>query len=147
VKNFTAIKARLYKTLDEPRFYAVMAGACALMALLFVTLGLYGVVSFSVAQRTSEIGIRMALGAPPNAILRAVLWQGLQMAGIGIAIGLALSLAATRILVTLLFEIKPNDSATLASAVGLVLAVTLAASYIPARRATQVDPIRSLRNE
>ncbi len=147
LKNFTTIRARIYKTLDEPRFYTVMAGACALMAVLFVTLGLYGVVSYSVARRTSEIGIRMALGAPQNAILRGVLWQGLRMAAFGIAIGLAFSLATTRILTKLLFEIKPNDPATLAVAAGLVLMVTLAASYVPALRASRVDPIVALRYE
>jgi putative ABC transport system permease protein len=147
LNHFTTIKARLYETLDEPRFYTVMAGACALMAILFVTLGLYGVVSFSVARRTPEFGIRMALGAPRRAILRGVLWQGLQMAAIGVAIGLALSLATTRILATLLFEIKPNDPMTLAFAAVLVLVVTLAASYLPARRATRVDPLVALRYE
>jgi putative ABC transport system permease protein len=114
---------------------------------LFVTLGLYGVISFSVSRRTSEIGIRMALGAPQSAILRGVLWQGLQMAAIGVVIGLGLSLATTRILTKLLFEIKPNDPVTLACAAALVLMVTLAASYIPARRATRVDPLVALRYE
>jgi putative ABC transport system permease protein len=147
LKHFTTIKERLYKTLDEPRFYSVMAGACASMAILFVTLGLYGVVSFSVSRRTSEIGIRMALGAPRSAILRGVLWQGLLMASLGIAIGLALALATTKILTKLLYEIKPNDPATLAAAAGLVLVVTLAATYIPARRASRVDPIIALRYE
>jgi putative ABC transport system permease protein len=147
LKNLTTIRARLHKTLDEPRFYTVMAVVCALMAMLFVTLGLYGVVAYSVARRTSEIGIRMALGAPRNAILRGVLWQGLQMAAFGVVIGLALSLIATRVLAKFLFEIKPNDPTTLAAAAGLVLLVTLAASYIPARRASRVDPIVSLRYE
>jgi putative ABC transport system permease protein len=147
LNHFTTIKARIYKTLDEPRFYTVMAGTCALMAVLFVTLGLYGVISFSVSRRTSEIGIRMALGAPRGAILCGVLWQGLQMAAIGVAIGLALSLATTRILAKLLYEIKPDDPLTLAAAAALVLIVTLAASYIPARRATRVDPLVALRFE
>jgi putative ABC transport system permease protein len=147
LNHFTTIQARLYKTLDEPRFYTVMAGTCALMAILFVTLGLYGVISFSVSRRTSEIGIRMALGAPRGAIMRGVLWQGLQMAAIGVVIGLALSLATTRILTKLLYEIKPNDPLTLAAAAALVLIVTLGASYIPARRATCVDPLVALRYE
>ncbi len=147
LKHFATIKERLYKTLDEPRFYSVMAGACASMAILFVTLGLYGVVSFSVSRRTPEIGIRMALGAPRGAILRGVLCQGLLMASLGIAIGLALSFATTKILTKLLYEIKPNDPATLAASAGLVLVVTLAATYIPARRASRVDPIIALRYE
>jgi predicted permease len=147
LNHFTTINARLYNTLEEPRFYTVMAGTCALMAVLFVTLGLYGVISFSVSRRTSEIGIRMALGAPRGAILRGVLWQGLQMAALGVIIGLALSLAATRVLTKLLYEIKPNDPLTLVCAAALVLIVTLGASYIPARRATRVDPLVALRYE
>lgn len=147
VKNFSTIAARIHKTLDEPRFYMVMSVACALMAVLFVTLGLYGVVSYSVARRTSEIGIRMALGAPREAILRGILRQGLEMAATGIAIGIGLSLAATRLLRSLLFEVKPIDPVTLALAAGLVLAVTLCASAIPARRASRVDPMIALRYE
>jgi putative ABC transport system permease protein len=147
LKSFTTIKARIHKSLGEPRFYALLAGSCGLMAVLFVTLGLYGVVSYSVSRRTAEIGLRMALGAPKPKILRGVLWQGLWMAGIGVAIGLPLSLAASRVLTNLLFQVKPNDPATLGMAAGLVVMVTLAASYIPARRASRVDPMVALRHE
>lgn len=147
VKNFATIGERLHKTLDEPRFYALLAGACGIMAVLFVTLGLYGVVSYSVSRRTPEIGVRMALGASRPAILRRVLRQGLWMAFIGVAAGLALSLAASKFLVNLLFQVKPNDPPTLALAAALVLAVTLLASFIPARRASRVDPIVALRHE
>jgi predicted permease len=147
LKNFTTIEARIHKTLGEPRFYALLAGACALMAVLFVTLGLYGVVSYWVSRRTAEVGVRMALGAPKQRILRGVLWQGLRMALVGVASGLALSLAVSRFLANLLFEVKPNDPATLALAAGLVLAVTLVASYIPARRASRVEPMVALRHE
>jgi putative ABC transport system permease protein len=147
IKNLTTIDTRLRQTLDAPRFYAAIAIACASMATLFVTLGLYGVISHGVARRTYEIGIRMALGAPREEILRSVLWQGLQMAAIGIALGMALSLAGTRLLSTLLFEIKPIDPATLASAAITVIVVALAASYVPAYRASQVQPIVALRHE
>ncbi len=145
--DFTTIQARIHKTLDEPRFYALLAGACGLMAVLFVTLGLYGVVSYSVSRRTPEIGVRMALGASRPSILGRVLRQGLWMGVIGVAAGLALSLAASKILVNLLFQVKPNDPATLALAAALVLAVTLLASFIPARRASRVDPVVALRHE
>ena len=147
LKNVTTIGTRLRRTLDAPRFYTIMAAGCALMAVLFVTLGLYGVVSYSVSRRTAEIGIRMALGAPAEQILRGILWQGLQMAAIGVAMGVALSLAATRLLATLLFEVKPIDPPTLGLAAALVVVVTLVASYFPARRASLVHPMVALRQE
>jgi len=147
VTNFTTIQGRIHRTLDEPRFYALLAGACGLMAVLFVSLGLYGVVSYSVSRRTPEIGVRMALGASRPSILGRVLRQGLWMAVFGVAAGMALSLAASKILVNLLFQVKPNDPATLALAAALVLAVTLFASFIPARRASRVDPVVALRHE
>jgi putative ABC transport system permease protein len=145
--NFSTLDARLHRTLDTPRFYTIMAAACALMAVLFVTLGLYGVISYAVSRRTSEIGIRMALGARSDMILRATLWQGVRLAVFGVAVGLAISLAATRLLATLLFEIKPADPPALAAAAAIVFTVTLAASYLPARRASRVHPLVALRHE
>ncbi len=145
--HFTSIRDRIYRTLDEPRFYTTMAATCALMALVFVTLGLYGVVTFSVLRRTAEIGIRTALGASAATILRGVLWQGTVMALAGVGIGLVLALSAGQVLGQLLFAVKPNDPATLAGAAALVTLVMLAASYIPARRASRVDPLIALRHE
>ena len=104
------------------------------MAVTFVTLGLYGVISYLVSRRTAEIGIRMALGAPGESNRRGVLLQGLQMAAIGGAMGVALSLATTRLLRTLLFEIKPIGPPTLAISAALVVMVTLAASYFASRQ-------------
>jgi len=147
LRSVGTIGARLRRTLDAPRFYTMMAAACAAMAVLFVTLGLYGVISYAVSRRTAEIGIRMALGAPSEAIRRGVLLQGLRMAAIGVVMGIALSLAATRLLRTLLFEIKPIDPPTLAISASLVVLVTLAASYFPARRASLVHPMVSLRHD
>jgi predicted lysophospholipase L1 biosynthesis ABC-type transport system permease subunit len=147
LKNLTTIDTRLSKTLDFPRFYAVIAVACALMAILFVSLGLYGVISYTVASRTSEIGIRMALGAARKEVLWNVLWQGLKLSAIGVALGMGLSVASTRLLRTLLFEVKPIDPVTLGLAAALVVIVTLIASYFPARRASLVDPMIALRCE
>lgn len=147
VTHLTTIKARVNKTLDAPRFYTLIALACAGMAVLFVTFGLYGVISYNVSRRTSEIGIRMALGARREDILRGVLLQGLELSGMGVAIGIALSLASTRLLRTLLFELKPIDPVTLAIAAAVVVAVTLAAGYLPARRASNVHPMAALRHE
>lgn len=147
LNHLSSMEARLHQTLDTPRFYTLIAGSCALMAVFFVTLGLYGVISYGVSRRTAEIGIRMALGARRGDILRAVLFDGLRMAAIGVAAGIALSLASTRLLVSLLFEIKPIDPATLLFAAVLVIVVTSAASFLPARRASLVEPLVALRNE
>jgi predicted permease len=145
--EFQTLDDRIRQSLEEPRFYTVLATVCALMAVLFVTLGLYGLIAFSVSQRTSEIGIRMALGAQRGMILRMVLGQGLGMAAMGVGIGIALSLAFTRLLQNLLFEIKPNDPLTLIAASAFLAGVALLASYIPAQRASRVDPMIALRYE
>jgi len=109
--------------------------------------GIYGVISYIVGQRTREIGIRVALGARQVEVLRTVLLQGAQMTTIGIFIGLALSVAVTRLLATLLFGISATDPLTLAAVAALLAAVSLSATYIPARRASQLDPTTALRYE
>jgi putative ABC transport system permease protein len=145
--KFQTLDERLYASMGEPRFYALMAGACAVMAVLFVTFGLYGVVAYSVSRRTPEFGIRMAIGAPRGSILRMVLRQGLVISVAGVAIGLMLAVGFGRLLGSLLFEISPADPLTLGLAAGLVIAVTAAASFVPAFRASRVDPIIALRSE
>ena len=147
LRSVSTLNARLRKTLDAPRFYTTLAIACAVMAVLFVTLGLYGVISYAVSRRTPEIGIRMALGATAASIRRGVLLQGLWLAATGVAMGIALSLAATRLLASLLFEIKPIDPPTLAVSAVVVVVVTLAAAYLPARRASLVHPLVALRHD
>jgi putative ABC transport system permease protein len=147
VTEFQTLDARLSESLDEPRFYTVMATSCAIMAVLFVTLGLYGLVSHAVSRRTGEIGIRMALGAERTQIRRMVLWQGLGLALLGTAIGLLLSLFVMRIFATLLFDVQPTDPMAFAGAVTLVIGVTLLASLIPAVRASRVDPVVALRRD
>ncbi len=143
--KFETVRDRIHDSLDEPRFYTVMTVACALMAVLFVSLGLYGIISFSVSRRTSEFGIRMAIGADDRTILRMVLMQGLRMAAAGVTLGVALSIAFGRVLASLLFQVKPVDPITLAGAVGVVVAVTVIASLVPARRASRVSPVAALR--
>ncbi|HUE86163.1 MAG TPA: ABC transporter permease [Vicinamibacterales bacterium] len=145
--DFQALDARLGESLREPRFYTLMAAACALMAVLFVTFGLYGLVSYSVSRRTAELGIRMAVGAEGRTILWMVLWQGLRMAVVGVAVGLGLAILLSRALASLLFEVTPLDPLTLSAAAAIVVLVTLAASYAPARRASRVNPIAALRYE
>jgi predicted permease len=129
------------------RFQTSLLSVLAGIALFLSLLGLYALLAYSVKQRTAEIGVRMALGAQRTAVLRMILQQGLLLASAGIIIGLAASLALTRLLRGLLFEVAPNDSATLFSVTLLLLAVALTASAIPARRAMRVDPIVALRYE
>jgi ABC-type antimicrobial peptide transport system permease subunit len=125
----------------------LLLGAFAAIALLLSVVGIYGVTAYSVAQRTNEVGIRMALGAQPRSILWLVVGHGLLLALVGIGIGVAAALVLTRFLRNLLFEIKPNDPVTFVSVVFLLLVITLAACYIPARRAMRVDPMVALRYE
>jgi predicted permease len=134
-------------SMAAPRFYAAALGTFASVALVLAAIGLYGLLAYSVAQRRREIGVRMALGAQRRGILALVLGQGALLAGIGVVAGLAGAFAATRYLSSLLFGITPLDPATFV-AVALVFAgVARLASYVPARRATGVDPLVALRSE
>jgi len=135
------------------RLLAAVMGACGLMALLLATVGIYGVVSYSVAQRTRELGIRMALGALRHDILKLVVGQGMAVVGIGLGLGLLLGFALTRVLTSdamfeteLLFGVSATDSLTFIGITLLLALVALAACYIPAHRATKVDPVEALRH-
>ncbi|MGH9732124.1 MAG: ADOP family duplicated permease [Candidatus Acidiferrales bacterium] len=130
-----------------PRFHAVLLGSFGVLGLLLALIGIYGVVSFSVGQRTHEIGIRMALGAQRTDVMRMVLRESMLLAAIGIVTGVAGALALTRYLRSLLFEIKPTDPVTFISVAILLAMVAFAACYIPARRAMRVDPMVALRHE
>ncbi|HTX40043.1 MAG TPA: ADOP family duplicated permease [Bryobacteraceae bacterium] len=147
VSGIEPIEQRLSASMASPRLRSVAASLMAGMALIIAMAGLYGVLSYIVAQRAAELGIRIALGAGPAAIFRLVLGRGLALAGGGIGAGLLLSLAAGRFLRGLLFELAPWDPLTLGSAAVAMLAVAAAASFAPALRATRTDPIRCLRQE
>ena len=141
------MEERAGAALTRQRFATTLLGTFAGMALLLAAVGLYGVMAFSVAQRTREIGLRMALGADAPRVLRGVLRQGLSLAGVGILLGLTGSFALQRVLSGMLYGVEATDPATLAGVSGLMaLAATLAA-LLPARRATRVDPMEALRAE
>jgi predicted permease len=133
--------------IDEQKFVSQLAGAFALLALALAAIGLYGVISYGVVRRTSEFGVRMALGAPKPAILWLVLQESLVLLAIGVAVGVPAGLAATRAIRAGLYGVSASDPLTFVGAVLLIAVVLLAGSYIPARRATRIDPMVALRCE
>ena len=145
--EFSTFAQALGGWLAEKRFLLLLAGAFAGVALALAAVGIYGLVAHSVARRTQEIGIRMALGAQRTDVLRFVIAEGAWLAAVGVAIGIALSVATTRLMSSLLFDVKATDPLTFLVVAGLLSFVALLASYIPARRATKVDPIVTLRYE
>jgi len=147
VANVTTMEARFGEAIAQPRLEAGLLGSFAALAFLLAAVGIYGVLSYSVTQSAREIGIRMALGARAGDVLAMVLRQGSRLAGAGLAIGLVGSLALTRLLAGLLYGVSPTDPIVFAGIALLLAAVALAASYLPARRATRVDPVVALRSE
>ena len=143
------------KSLDErvaadlllQRLFAILATSFGGLALLLATAGLYGVMAYSVARRTNEIGIRMAVGAGRAEVVKMVVRETMKLVILGVVIGLAAALGVTRLVASSLFGVKPTDPATIGSAIAIMLAVTLIAGYAPARRAASVDPMIALRHE
>jgi putative ABC transport system permease protein len=147
VHDVKTIEERISESLAHPRFRAILLGIFAGLALLLAAVGIYGVLSETTLQRTHEIGIRMALGAKRRDVLRLVVRQGLVLALGGAVIGLVAALAVTRFLASMLYGVKPTDPQTLVVVSLLLIGVATLASYIPARRATKVDPMVALRYE
>ena len=137
----------LARELAQPRFHMILLVGFASVALLLAAVGIYGVIAYSVSQRRREIGLRMALGAPAASVLRAVLLEAAALTLTGVVAGILAALAATRVLSTFLFGVKPVDPLTLAGVATLLLLVALAAAWIPARRAMAIDPMEALRHE
>jgi putative ABC transport system permease protein len=137
----------LAKSVAARRFSMILLSVFAALALILAAVGIYGVISYSVAQRTREVGIRMALGAQTIDVIKLVVRDGLKLVVIGVLVGLGGAVMLTRLMTTLLFGVAPTDSLTYGAVTVILIAVALAACYIPARRATKVDPLVALRFE
>jgi len=131
----------------QTRFALVLIGIFAAIAAILASVGLYGVLSDSVRQRTAEIGLRMALGAAPGRVFGLVVGQGLRLSAAGILVGAAAAMALTRVMSSMLVGVKPQDPATFSAIAGLFLAIAAVACWVPARRAAGLDPVRALREE
>lgn len=147
VYDVRSMPDRMYDSMARQRFATIMLGAFAVFALILAAVGVYGVISYLVTQGTHDIGVRIALGAQRTNIVRLVVRQGMELAGAGIAIGVAGALLLSRVMASLLFGVSARDAVTFVSVPLLLAMVALAASYLPARRATTVDPVIALREE
>ena len=147
VSKIRTMEQVMSESTARQNFNMLLLSIFAGMALLLAAIGIYGLMSYTVEQRTQEIGIRMALGAGRSEMLRLVIVQGMRLTGIGVALGLAAAYGLTRLLASLLFGVKASDPLTFAVVAAILTSVALLASYIPARRATKVDPIIALRYE
>lgn len=145
--NIATMDELVSNSVAQPRLNLFLLVAFAALALVLAAVGVYGVMAYAVTQRTQEFGIRMALGATSEDVLKQVFLEGGRLAGFGLALGVVAALVLTRLMSSLLFDVKPSDPLTLGVAAGLLALVALAACYIPARRATRVDPLVALRYE
>jgi ABC-type antimicrobial peptide transport system permease subunit len=137
----------LFDSVARPRFVMVLVLLFAAVALILAAVGTYGVLSYAVAQRTREIGVRMALGAQIGQVLRMILGQGALLAGIGLLLGVVGAVGLRKVLASLLFGVTPTDPLIFAAVVALLALVSFVACYFPARRAARVDPLIALRYE
>jgi putative ABC transport system permease protein len=147
VAGITTLEEMVGASIEQPRFMASLAGAFAGLALLLAAIGIYGVMAYAVSQRTGEIGVRMALGATSTEVFRLVLGDGLRLTALGVALGVAGSVAIGRALKTLLFGVGSGDLPTLVATATLLLVIAVLACLVPARRAMRVDPMEALRAE
>ena len=147
IAKVATLETLLDASMTQSRFTMLLLGAFGILALVLASVGIYGVISYAVAQRTREFGIRMALGAQPASVFGMILGQGIRIAGLGIILGLMGAAAISRLMASLLFGVQPTDPLTFVAVPVLLIGVALAACYVPARRAMRVDPMVALRYE
>ena len=145
--KFTTMETLLSDNTAAPRFRTLLFAIFAGLALCLAISGIYGVMTYAVGQRSNEIGMRIALGASTGSVLRLILGQGLALVALGLTLGLTAAFAGTRLLTTMLFHVKPNDSQVYLAVAVLLGVVALLASYVPARRASKIDPLTAIREE
>jgi ABC-type antimicrobial peptide transport system permease subunit len=145
--NLGTMQGRVVESLAESRFSTMLLSAFSLIALVLAAIGVYGIISYGVTQRTQEIGIRVALGAQRRDVLTLVVRHGAALAAVGLALGLTGAFALSRYLGTLLFQVSPTDPPTFAAGTAVLSAVAVLAALLPARRAAMTDPMTALRNE
>jgi ABC-type antimicrobial peptide transport system permease subunit len=147
VANVRPMRAVVSTSLATPRLTGFLLSAFAAIALALAAVGIYGVLSYLVAQRTHEIGIRIAVGADRRSVLRMILRQGVLLAVAGVAVGVAAAFALTRLMTSLLYQVEPGDPLTFVAVALVLIAVAALASYLPALRATRVSPVSALRTD
>jgi putative ABC transport system permease protein len=147
VFGLTTVRNVVLNSTTEERFYAQLLGSFAITALMLAAIGIYGVISYSVLERSHEIGVRMALGAQPKQVLRLMLKEGLILSSVGVVFGVAASFVATPLIASFLYGVKAYDLLTWSLISVFLIGVTLVATYIPGRRATRLDPMIALRHE
>jgi predicted permease len=145
--SYTLMPAMIHDTLMQERLLAALSGGFGLLAALLTMVGLYGLIAYSVTRRSTEIGVRMALGASGASIRRLVLRETGVLLAVGVSVGVGLAIAGGQTAASLLFRVRPNDPVTLIGAIAILAAIAFAASYVPARRATRIDPVVALRAE
>jgi putative ABC transport system permease protein len=145
--TFTTLEGDVYESVAAPRFRTVLFTLFAGLAVALAMAGIYGVMAYLVGQRSSEMGVRIALGASGRSVAQLILKQGLVLASLGLMLGLAAAFFGTHLLTTLLFQVKPNDASVYFAVVALACLVAAIASYVPARRAARIDPLAALRQD
>jgi ABC-type antimicrobial peptide transport system permease subunit len=147
ITEITTQAQRMNQTISQERTFAELGSCFAALALLIACVGLYGAMAYAVARRTGEIGIRMALGAQTRGVIWMVLREVLAISAVGVLLGYGAARLTTRFVGSFLFGLRPNDPLTNGAAIGILLAAALAAGYLPAWRASRIDPATALRNE